>query len=101
MAHSLERELVLKEMMRPRLCYITKGERGYGFHLHGEKNKGAQFIRKIDPGSPADLSGLRSGDRVVEVNGENVEKDPHHVVSNFNRRHIILLKTCSTTSAIA
>ncbi|XP_012678475.2 Na(+)/H(+) exchange regulatory cofactor NHE-RF2 [Clupea harengus] len=80
MAHSLERELVLKEMMRPRLCYITKGERGYGFHLHGEKNKGAQFIRKIDPGSPADLSGLRSGDRVVEVNGENVEKDPHHVV---------------------
>ncbi|XP_041961444.1 Na(+)/H(+) exchange regulatory cofactor NHE-RF2-like isoform X2 [Alosa sapidissima] len=80
MAISLERELVLKEMMRPRLCYISKGERGYGFHLHGERNKGAQYIRKIEPGSPADLSGLRSGDRLVEVNGENVERDPHHTV---------------------
>ncbi|KAL2087011.1 hypothetical protein ACEWY4_018070 [Coilia grayii] len=80
MAHSLERELVLKEMMRPRLCYLSRGDLGYGFHLHGEKNKGAQYIRKIDPGSPADLSGLRSGDRVVEVNGENVEKEPHYVV---------------------
>lgn len=80
MANSLERELVLKEMMRPRVCYLTKGEHGYGFHLHGERNKGAQYIRKIEPGSPADLSGLRSGDRVVEVNGENVERDPHHVV---------------------
>uniref|UniRef100_A0A8C1Y1T4 PDZ domain-containing protein n=1 Tax=Cyprinus carpio TaxID=7962 RepID=A0A8C1Y1T4_CYPCA len=57
--------------LRPRLCYVTKGDRGYGFHLHGDRNRGAQYIRRIEPGSPADLSGLRSGDRVVEVNGEN------------------------------
>ncbi|XP_028829552.1 Na(+)/H(+) exchange regulatory cofactor NHE-RF2 isoform X2 [Denticeps clupeoides] len=69
-----------KEIMRPRLCYLVKGERGYGFHLHGERNRGAQYVRKIEPGSPADLAGLRSGDRVVEVNGENVEGDPHHLV---------------------
>ncbi|XP_029950761.1 Na(+)/H(+) exchange regulatory cofactor NHE-RF2-like [Salarias fasciatus] len=67
---------------RPRLCYLTKGERGYGFHLHGERNKGGQFIRKVDPGSSADMGGLRAGDRVVEVNGENVENDSHHQVVN-------------------
>uniref|UniRef100_A0A3B1J2S2 Na(+)/H(+) exchange regulatory cofactor NHE-RF n=1 Tax=Astyanax mexicanus TaxID=7994 RepID=A0A3B1J2S2_ASTMX len=66
--------------LQPRLCYLTKGDRGFGFHLHGERHRGAQFIRKIEPGSPADLAGLRSGDRVVEVNGENVEKDSHHQV---------------------
>lgn len=67
---------------RPRLCYLTRGERGYGFHLHGERNKGGQFIRKVDPESPADMGGLRAGDRVVEVNGENVEDDTHHQVVN-------------------
>ncbi|XP_062292465.1 Na(+)/H(+) exchange regulatory cofactor NHE-RF2-like [Scomber scombrus] len=70
----------MESELRPRLCFLTKGERGYGFHLHGERNKGGQFIRKVEPGSSADLAGLRPGDRVVEVNGENVEKDPHHLV---------------------
>lgn len=68
--------------LRPRLCFLTKGERGYGFHLHGERNKGGQFIRKVEPGSSADLAGLRPGDRVVEVNGENVENETHHQVSD-------------------
>ncbi|XP_067296897.1 Na(+)/H(+) exchange regulatory cofactor NHE-RF2 isoform X2 [Pseudorasbora parva] len=79
MANTLEREILEREL-RPRLCYLTKGDRGYGFHLHGERNRGAQYIRKIEPGSPAELSGLRSGDRVVEVNGENVEGETHHQV---------------------
>ncbi|XP_008278532.1 Na(+)/H(+) exchange regulatory cofactor NHE-RF2 [Stegastes partitus] len=68
--------------LRPRLCFLTKGERGYGFHLHGERNKGGQFIRKVELGSSADLAGLRPGDRVVEVNGENVENETHHQVVN-------------------
>ncbi|XP_026158225.1 Na(+)/H(+) exchange regulatory cofactor NHE-RF2 [Mastacembelus armatus] len=70
--------------LRPRLCYLSKGDRGYGFHLHGERNKGGQFIRKVEPGSSAELAGLRPGDRVVEVNGENVEKETHlEVVSRI------------------
>lgn len=70
---------------RPRLCFLSKGERGYGFHLHGERNKGGQFIRKVEPGSSADMAGLRAGDRVVEVNGENVEKETHYQVSQGNK----------------
>ncbi|KAG7243632.1 hypothetical protein INR49_011189 [Caranx melampygus] len=65
---------------KPRLCLMTKGENGYGFHLHGEKGKSGQFIRKVEPGSPAEASGLRPGDRVVAVNGVNVEKETHHQV---------------------
>ncbi|MBN3322378.1 NHRF2 protein, partial [Atractosteus spatula] len=66
--------------LKPRLCLMTKGENGYGFHLHGEKGKSGQYIRKVELGSPAEAAGLRAGDRVVEVNGENVEKETHHQV---------------------
>ncbi|TKS91848.1 Na(+)/H(+) exchange regulatory cofactor NHE-RF2 [Collichthys lucidus] len=68
---------------KPRICLMTKGENGYGFHLHGEKGKSGQFIRKVEPGSPAEASGLRAGDRVVAVNGVNVEKETHHQASAF------------------
>ncbi|XP_054460895.1 Na(+)/H(+) exchange regulatory cofactor NHE-RF2 [Anoplopoma fimbria] len=70
----------MESEFRPRLCFLTKGEPGYGFHLRGERSRGGQFIRKVEPGSCADLGGLRSGDRVVEVNGENVENQTHHQV---------------------
>uniref|UniRef100_A0A3P8T2S6 Na(+)/H(+) exchange regulatory cofactor NHE-RF n=1 Tax=Amphiprion percula TaxID=161767 RepID=A0A3P8T2S6_AMPPE len=77
----------MESELRPRLCFLTKGERGYGFHLHGERNRGGQFIRKVEPGSSADLAGLRPGDRVVEVNGENVENETHHQVSCDTMNH--------------
>lgn len=66
--------------LKPRLCVIKKGESGYGFHLHGEKGKTGQYIRKVERASPAEASGLRAGDRLVEVNGENVERETHHQV---------------------
>ncbi|NWW37508.1 NHRF2 protein, partial [Panurus biarmicus] len=69
-----------KDQLKPRLCRMLKGESGYGFHLHGEKGKSGQFIRKVEPGSPAEAAGLRAGDRVVEVNGLNVEQETHHQV---------------------
>ncbi|XP_066497605.1 Na(+)/H(+) exchange regulatory cofactor NHE-RF2 [Hoplias malabaricus] len=66
--------------LKPRLCCMSKGENGYGFHLHGEKGKSGQYIRKVETASPAEASGLRAGDRVVEVNGVNVERETHHQV---------------------
>lgn len=70
--------------LRPRLCFLVRTERGYGFHLHGDKTRGGQFIRRVEPGSSADLAGLQPGDRLVEVNGENVENESHHQVSDAN-----------------
>ncbi|XP_043570469.1 Na(+)/H(+) exchange regulatory cofactor NHE-RF1-like [Chiloscyllium plagiosum] len=69
-----------KEQLRPRLCIIEKGPSGYGFHLHGEKGKTGQFIRLVEAASPAERAGLRAGDKVVQVNGDNVEQDSHQQV---------------------
>jgi hypothetical protein len=68
------------EPPRPRLCRLVRGEQGYGFHLHGEKGRRGQFIRRVEPGSPAEAAALRAGDRLVEVNGVNVEGETHHQV---------------------
>lgn len=68
------------EPLRPRLCCLVRGEHGYGFHLHGEKGRRGQFIRRVEPGSPAEAAELRAGDRLVEVNGVNVEGETHHQV---------------------
>uniref|UniRef100_H3DK57 PDZ domain-containing protein n=2 Tax=Tetraodon nigroviridis TaxID=99883 RepID=H3DK57_TETNG len=66
--------------LRPRLCVLEKGESGYGFHLHTEKGKSGQFIRLVEPDTPASASGLLAGDRLMFVNGENVEDESHQQV---------------------
>lgn len=66
--------------LRPRLCVMEKGPGGYGFHLHGEKGKTGQFIRLVEPDTPASAAGLLAGDRLVFVNGESVEGDSHQQV---------------------
>ncbi|XP_053197784.1 Na(+)/H(+) exchange regulatory cofactor NHE-RF1a isoform X1 [Scomber japonicus] len=66
--------------LRPRLCLLEKGSSGYGFHLHGEKGKTGQFIRLVEPDTPASAAGLLAGDRLVFVNGERVEGESHQQV---------------------
>lgn len=68
------------QCLRPRLCTLEKGDNGYGFHLHGERGKTGQFIRLVEPDSPAETSGLRAGDRLVFVNGADVENESHQQV---------------------
>jgi len=38
------------------------------------------FVSDVDAGSPAHAAGLRAGDRIVEVNGDNVETAKHQEV---------------------
>ena len=66
----------------PRLCHIRKWPDfpGYGFNLHAEKERGGQYIGKIDDGSPAQDAGLQEGDRIIEVNGINIEDETHQQV---------------------
>uniref|UniRef100_A0A8C5LDE5 NHERF family PDZ scaffold protein 2 n=1 Tax=Jaculus jaculus TaxID=51337 RepID=A0A8C5LDE5_JACJA len=73
--------------LRPRLCHLRKGPQGYGFNLHSDKSRPGQYIRSVDPGSPASHSGLRAQDRLIQVNGQNVEGLRHaEVVARIKAR---------------
>lgn len=65
-----------------RLCHVIKSDSfdGYGFNLHAEKGKPGQYIGKVDEGSPAELAGLRQGDRILEVNGVSIRNENHKQV---------------------
>ena len=45
-----------------------------------EKGRSGHYISQVDPGSAAEEAGLRENDRIIEVNGENVEKCDHQQV---------------------
>lgn len=53
--------------LAPRLCHLLRTENGYGFNLHSDRSRPGQYIRSLDPGSPADGAGLRPQDRLIEV----------------------------------
>lgn len=62
----------------PRLVVMKRAEGGYGFNLHGERNvQAGQSISAVDDGSEAQKAGLRVGDKVIEVNGMNIENMSH------------------------
>ncbi|XP_065051147.1 Na(+)/H(+) exchange regulatory cofactor NHE-RF1-like [Rhopilema esculentum] len=69
-----------KNIKAPRFVQIKKGDKGYGFNLHGERGVVGQYISAVDNEGPAQLAGLCVGDRVVEVNGVNVEAATHSQV---------------------
>ncbi|XP_015687217.1 Na(+)/H(+) exchange regulatory cofactor NHE-RF2 [Protobothrops mucrosquamatus] len=85
-----------KEPLGPRLCHLKKGPNGYGFNLHSEKSRPGQFIRSVDLDSPASKAGLRPQDRLVEVNGINVEGMKHsevvaHIKSKENEARLLIV----------
>ncbi|KPP71600.1 hypothetical protein Z043_109463, partial [Scleropages formosus] len=57
----------------PRLCVLRRGEReSFGFQLCKEKDSRDHVVRQVEPWSVAQRSGLRDGDRLLEVNEEFV-----------------------------
>ena len=75
-------EVLPDDAPAPRLCHLLKWPDfdGYGFNLHAERSNPGQFIGKIDDQSPAQLAGLREGDRIIEVNGVNISIENHRQV---------------------
>ncbi|VDK34593.1 unnamed protein product [Taenia asiatica] len=66
-------------MAVPRCCCMrleNKAE-GFGFSLVATKNQTGQYIDEVREGSLADMAGLKNGDFVVEVNGENILSYSH------------------------
>ncbi|VDK78841.1 unnamed protein product [Dibothriocephalus latus] len=68
--------------MRP-----TADFEGLGFSLVATKNQVGQFIDEVKPNSPAEKSGLKCGDMVFEVNGENILSYSHQKVVELMRKN--------------
>ncbi|XP_049584163.1 Na(+)/H(+) exchange regulatory cofactor NHE-RF3 [Syngnathus scovelli] len=71
---------------KPRLCYLVKSGSGYGFSLRSVKGEQGVFVSEVVPGSVADRAGVKLNDRLVEVNGENIELYKHEQVVDKVKR---------------
>ena len=73
-----------------RTVTIDKTSRGFGFNLRGQVAEGGQLrsiggelygpmqhISYVLEGGPADLAGVKEGDRILEVNGESAQGVTH------------------------
>lgn len=74
--------------LTPRLCKL-RAEKienlNFGFEIaYGEKNTGA-YIRTIHEYSLASFSDLRQGDRIIEINDNDVERIRHAPRPGWNR----------------
>ncbi|XP_070693921.1 Na(+)/H(+) exchange regulatory cofactor NHE-RF3 [Pempheris klunzingeri] len=68
-----------KQALKPKLCYL-KSSSGYGFSLRSVKGEQDLFMTEVTPGRVADRAGVKVNDRLLEVNGENVEDSTHDQV---------------------
>lgn len=77
----------------PRVVTIYKTETGFGFNVRGQVSEGGplksingelyaplQHVSAVLEGGAAEKAGIRKGDRILEVNGNNVEGATHKQV---------------------
>ncbi|KAL1117791.1 hypothetical protein AAG570_004106 [Ranatra chinensis] len=77
----------------PRVVKIFKSETGFGFNVRGQVSEGGQLrsingelyaplqhVSAVLEGGAAEKAGIRKGDRILEVNGVNVEGATHKQV---------------------
>lgn len=69
----------------PRMCHLKRLEgQTFGFYLQAEQSSRDLEVLTVEPWSPAELSGLKDGDRILEVNEEFVDKMDLHKVGVQN-----------------
>lgn len=84
---------VPKKILGPRVVHIRKTETGFGFNVRGQVNEGGplksingrlyaplQHVSAVLEGGAAEMAGVSKGDRILEVNGVNVEGATHKAV---------------------
>ncbi|XP_043858323.1 Na(+)/H(+) exchange regulatory cofactor NHE-RF3 isoform X2 [Dromiciops gliroides] len=65
---------------QPRLCYLVKEGSSYGFSLKTVQGEKGVYMTDLTPQGVASKAGVQSEDRLIEVNGENVENASHEEV---------------------
>lgn len=83
----------VEQNIGPREVHIRKTETGFGFNVRGQVNEGGplksingklyaplQHVSAVLEGGAAEMAGVLKGDRILEVNGVNVEGATHKAV---------------------
>lgn len=83
----------------PRTAVLHKGKKGFGFVLRGAKGAsplmnmvpldkcpGLQYMDDVDPAGVADMAGIRKGDFLLEINGNDVRQASHETVVTLIRK---------------
>ncbi|XP_078402173.1 Na(+)/H(+) exchange regulatory cofactor NHE-RF3 [Cetorhinus maximus] len=68
---------VSEKTPQPKLCYLVKQPSGFGFSLQTIQGVPGVFMAEITPAGAAFNAGVQLNDRIVELNGENVENLTH------------------------
>ncbi|NXA35192.1 NHRF3 protein, partial [Eudromia elegans] len=79
---------------QPRLCYLVKESSGYGFSLKTTEGQKGLFIVEVSSQGAAAKAGVKNNDRLIEINGKNVENDKHEEVVEKVKKsgnHVIFL----------
>ncbi|XP_068457884.1 Na(+)/H(+) exchange regulatory cofactor NHE-RF3 [Clinocottus analis] len=69
-----------KPALKPKLCFLVKSSSAYGFSIRSNKGEQGLFMTEVIQGSVADKAGVSVHDRLLEINGENVEGFTHDQV---------------------
>lgn len=74
---------------KPRVISLTKKPgQTFGFYLRVEHGEEGHLIRCLEMGGPAELAGMKDGDRILRVNGTFVDELSHSQVSNLRRNKV-------------
>ncbi len=89
-----------------RLCHLRRlnSSLQYGFNIKSKKDLECQYIGKVDKLTPADLAGVKSGDKIIEINNVNASSlnyaDIMKIIKsgfNNNSNELLLLVVDETT----
>lgn len=78
-----------------RLCLLKREEsQGFGFYLRKQSGCRGHIVQQVAPWSAAERSGLRDGDRILEVNEDFVDNQEYAKVQNHD------IKRCCLSNSI-
>ncbi|XP_056415757.1 Na(+)/H(+) exchange regulatory cofactor NHE-RF3-like isoform X3 [Hyla sarda] len=67
-----------KESPKPRICYLAKGKSSFGFSLKTQKSSEGFYLESLAADGVAAKAGVKQGDRIIEVNGKNIENGSYN-----------------------